>query len=202
MQMAESVFYKGERFRIQTSGRYYQSGRKDAAERLLHRCVWRDERGPIPKGMVVHHKDNNWRNNDISNLELWESGKHSSEHMLELHRLRPGFGSAGLKKGQESAKKWHGSKAGLQWHKEHGENTWVGRKRQRVVCFGCGKRVWSFFKRVRNFCSESCRQKILFRTYFTDARNCAWCKKPFMANRHRTTECCSRLCSNRKRVAK
>ena len=31
--------------------------------------IWEKIMGPIPPGMVIHHKDENRLNNDISNLE-------------------------------------------------------------------------------------------------------------------------------------
>ena len=200
--MAEGVFYGREWFRIQTSGRYYQSGRKDAEERLLHRRVWADSNGPIPKGMVIHHKDGNWRNNDISNLEARDRSDHASEHMFALHKERPGFGSGGLVKAREAAKAWHRSKEGLLWHSRNGQESWNGRKKVRVNCFRCGKSVWLFFKHKKSFCSSACSQRMSFRTYFTDARKCRNCQKEFMANRHRPTMYCSRLCSNRHRFSK
>lgn len=51
METARKILYKGEPFFLQTSGRYYQSGRKDASERLLHRRIWIENNGPINKGL-------------------------------------------------------------------------------------------------------------------------------------------------------
>lgn len=36
----------------------------------VHRLVWEAFNGPIPKGMVINHKDENKINNSIDNLEL------------------------------------------------------------------------------------------------------------------------------------
>lgn len=36
----------------------------------LHRHVWEQHAGPVPKGMVVWHRDGNTMNNDIRNLML------------------------------------------------------------------------------------------------------------------------------------
>ena len=35
----------------------------------------------VPKGYVIHHKDDNPHNNDIDNLELKENSKHIKDHM-------------------------------------------------------------------------------------------------------------------------
>jgi hypothetical protein len=36
----------------------------------LHRLVWETFVGPIPKGLLVHHKDHNKANNSLKNLSL------------------------------------------------------------------------------------------------------------------------------------
>ena len=37
---------------------------------LVHRLVWEAFNGPIPKGMQINHKDENKRNNCLTNLEM------------------------------------------------------------------------------------------------------------------------------------
>ena len=39
-------------------------------EVIVARTIWELFRGPIPDGLSVHHKDNTWSNNDLTNLEL------------------------------------------------------------------------------------------------------------------------------------
>ena len=36
----------------------------------VHRLIWEAFNGPIPKGMQINHKDENKRNNCLSNLEM------------------------------------------------------------------------------------------------------------------------------------
>lgn len=45
-----------------------------------HRLVWERAHGPIPDGLLVHHKDDSKRNNDLSNLELMTHAEHSAHH--------------------------------------------------------------------------------------------------------------------------
>lgn len=45
---------------------YYLSQQHKA----LHRIMWEEHHGPIPKGFIVRHLDGNRDNNDISNLDL------------------------------------------------------------------------------------------------------------------------------------
>lgn len=46
----------------------------------LHRYIWEYHNGKIPKNMVIHHKDFNKENNDISNLQLMTEFDHKSLH--------------------------------------------------------------------------------------------------------------------------
>lgn len=46
----------------------------------LHRIVWVIVNGPIPKGLVVNHIDNNPTNNLISNLELCSMSENSKRY--------------------------------------------------------------------------------------------------------------------------
>ena len=45
-----------------------------------HRIVWKRHKGPIPKGMDIHHKDEDRLNNNIDNLELLSKAEHTRMH--------------------------------------------------------------------------------------------------------------------------
>lgn len=45
---------------------------------------WRKVHGPIPEGMIIHHKDRNTLNDDITNLELLTRAEHMLEHKVEV----------------------------------------------------------------------------------------------------------------------
>lgn len=45
-----------------------------------HIEVWEKENGPVPPGMIVHHKDENKRNNSIENLQLMTRLEHNRLH--------------------------------------------------------------------------------------------------------------------------
>ncbi len=45
-----------------------------------HRVAWETAHGPIPKGYVVHHKDEDRLNNALDNLELMTHQQHSAHH--------------------------------------------------------------------------------------------------------------------------
>lgn len=64
--------------RIRVGGKY----------RAEHQVVWESHNGTIPNGHVIHHKDENKKNNDISNLECItkrEHDLHHGDHLLKNH---------------------------------------------------------------------------------------------------------------------
>lgn len=50
---------------------------------LLHRYIWEKERGKIPDGYEIHHKDKNRLNYSIDNLELINIEDHHRKHAIE-----------------------------------------------------------------------------------------------------------------------
>lgn len=46
----------------------------------IHRLVWEKYNGKIPKGFIVHHKDENKLNWSIENLELMNRSEHLKRH--------------------------------------------------------------------------------------------------------------------------
>lgn len=196
----EFVLYQGEKFWIQTTGRYFQSGRKDSTERLLHRRVWSDANGSIPDGHHVHHIDGDWRNNAIDNLELVSSSEHASRHMLDrwsdeqdAKRMREALAIA-----VDNAKAWHSSPEGLEWHSKNGKAAWDNREKSKCVCIVCGSDFESYFANKAKFCSKSCTQKHYYQTRKTEA-NCAVCGSSFSFFKYRVQLCCSKKCAQQKR---
>jgi hypothetical protein len=45
-----------------------------------HRYVWMQANGPIPKGMVIHHKNEDTHDNRLENLEMMTLKEHTSLH--------------------------------------------------------------------------------------------------------------------------
>jgi hypothetical protein len=152
-----TVTYHGEKFYIQSSGKYYSSGDKEAHERLLHRRVWFDHNGPIPDGHVVHHKDANWKNNDISNLEIVQVSEHARHHKLE--RLADPEHAAKnmewLNKAKIAAAHWHGSEAGTEWHRQDGKAKWARRQRKQYKCLVCEYEFLAYWP--AKYCTSKCR---------------------------------------------
>jgi hypothetical protein len=50
--------------------------------------VWENANGPVPKGMIVHHRDRATLHDDITNLELQTRAQHLLEHRPEFELRR------------------------------------------------------------------------------------------------------------------
>ena len=72
---SEVTYYQGVKY-IKNYGGYFE----DKDGKKLHRVVWESHFGQIPQGHLIHHKDENKANNNISNLELMEWGEHTRVH--------------------------------------------------------------------------------------------------------------------------
>ncbi len=155
----ESVYFNGYKY-----NRYPES--KKLAHRryftkagggLLHRHVWESHNGPIPPGHHVHHKDGNFSNNDISNLECLSCAKHLDEHAEQRrsNAKRPEQ-LAHLDAVRHKAAAWHSSPEGLAWHQAHAHSSWAKRKPVEHVCQECGAAFQSLKTSKVFFCSGRC----------------------------------------------
>ena len=59
---------------------------KDHHNKLLHRVIFEDFYGEIPKGYHVHHKNGDRTDNCILNLQLIKNGEHISFHNKNRNR--------------------------------------------------------------------------------------------------------------------
>lgn len=69
------VMYKGKAYMLNVHG-YYEASDGEK----MHRRVWQNTYGAPPEGCVIHHKDGDKTNNDLSNLEPMPWGEHSRHH--------------------------------------------------------------------------------------------------------------------------
>lgn len=122
--------FNGESFYL--CGYYYQHNGK-----RLHRAVWKFHNGDIPKGYHIHHKDGDRSNNNIENLELINGREHLARHMDSPKRKEQA--RENVKRAIAEAPKWHRSKEGKEWHKQHGKDVWKDRVPITYYCSYCGK---------------------------------------------------------------
>lgn len=58
----------------------YKTTTRDCKTILIHRLVWEEEKGKIPEGMIIHHKNGNKKDNRIENLQLVNRSEHRNIH--------------------------------------------------------------------------------------------------------------------------
>lgn len=66
--------------------------------------VWEKLNGPIPDGMIVHHKDRDTMNDIPNNLELMDRAGHLMEHRPEYEERRRNAASEATKERHASAR--------------------------------------------------------------------------------------------------
>jgi hypothetical protein len=77
---------------VKPDGRHFTKYRQeDGTSRYIYRYqwVWRCERGLIPQGMLVHHKDHDPTNDTVDNLELLSASAHARLHGAERRAAVP-----------------------------------------------------------------------------------------------------------------
>jgi predicted nucleic acid-binding Zn ribbon protein len=178
MKHPEFIVRKGRTYKLVPSGIYYRDqNRNGVKERLLHRVIWTENNGPIPKGLCVHHKDHDPSNNSISNLTLASMSEHNSLHARE--RM------------SDPAK--------LEIQRRYMEKAiranWLKRKRHQSTCQVCGKEFMTYFPMKAKYCSKSCFNKHCVKTYRSDDRHCVVCGKTFECYRYASTRHCSTACA-------
>jgi hypothetical protein len=173
--VCESIIFNGRKYNRYPNAtqsahrRYYTLG---GGNGLLHRDVWAFHNGPIPDGHDVHHKDGNWDNNDISNLECLPKSLHCKEHVQfssEFHKRPEQLEH--LAKIRDKAAEWHRSEEGRAWHKavtgkalvkdgpahQARKKALEERKKNpyRNICSECGIAFDALVK-TRSLCSNTC----------------------------------------------
>ena len=130
----ETIVYRKRRYhrypesdRRQLRVYYWRHGKGDTCPVALHRQIWIDLKGDIPKGYIVHHKDEDPLNNKIDNLELLSHSAHAGHHSRQLYRRK--MSQENIKLAQEAAKSWHRSKEGRAWHVQNAKSYWEKRKK-------------------------------------------------------------------------
>ena len=93
-----------------TSAKYGKNGER------LHRVIFEDFYGEIPKGYVIHHKDGDKLNNCIMNLQLLSDSEHKS-----LHHKGKKY-ALGVKRSIETRQKMSDAHKGIPKSEEHKDN--------------------------------------------------------------------------------
>lgn len=203
----EVVLFKGVKYRRYAGIPYFTPGQADKRRgaRYLHQDVWATEHGPIPEGHDVHHQDGNPLNNDVSNLQLMESGAHQALHAAE--RVASGWYTtpeklAHLERIRPMAAAWHSTEAGNALHAELGRKTWENVETRTAKCGNCKGDFEYRALAVAVYCSNNCKSAARRASGIDDVvKDCARCGKKFSVNRYSPKKTCSRICGQRLRRA-
>ena len=152
------IFYNAKRW-VKDNKKGYYHAHFGKTTKLLHRQVWEDNYGEIPKGYHIHHIDENKDNNTIDNLELLNMHEHLRNHFLNNVKkgiLNP---DESLEKARVKAKEWHSSEEGKKWHSIHAKE--IANKIPYVTkkCEYCGNeyKVKKSHAYESKFCSNKCK---------------------------------------------
>lgn len=204
------VVYNGFKFtRDDQTGYYLSTALINGKRKRLHRYIWEIHNGTIPKGYSIHHIDEDKINNDISNLELMKSGRHSRLHHIELitdeqkERRRKNLADSA----RPVASKWHRSKEGRIWHKKHYLKSIGEIPKQEYICQYCEKPFMSKPNGKNIFCSSNCKSANRRASGVDDVeRVCQICRSKFTTNKYSKASTCSKECrgklnwSNRRKL--
>ena len=167
--------------------------RKEA--KMLHRVIWEEKNGEIPKWYVIHHKDHNSLNNSIDNLEIMEKSLHCSYHTKEMfkddeYRTKQ---EKHLEEIRPLAAEWHKSNEWKDWHKKHYDESLWKKESKSFICLYC----WNQFNSKHynpKYCSKQCHYE-----WTKIVKVCQQCWKEFRTRKYYNPKCCSVSCSSKMR---
>lgn len=199
MGESKRIEFNGQIYERTGKGKYYfciLPGAKRKGAQQLHRAVWEFYSGEkIPKGYHIHHKDFDVDNNDFSNLECMEGKKHLSLHAkknFEGKGYRDKLISS-LDKARSKASLWHGSPAGIEWHRAHAQESiakaWAFRETRK--CAYCGKEYEARHSK-QLYCSQKCGNRKRTGFGIGYKRTCAECGAIFTSKLQKAKYCSSR----------
>jgi hypothetical protein len=179
----------GEKMTINLGGRVFKtdgSGYLHMKGTRLHRIIWESQKGPIPKGFDIHHKDGNKLNNSIENLECIPHSEHLSMHM---------------KANSEKIHAWHKTPKGRKAMGEKAKRCWEERTIHTITCQCCGNPFQAKQIDRAKYCDNKCEQRAR-RTRGDDLieRACVICSKPFKINKYHKTLTCGYICGSKYRT--
>lgn len=171
----------------------------------LHRVMWIEANGPIPKGHHIHHKDGNHLNNTLENLECITAAEHLSNHYAEKSdEWKAEKTTLLITVAQEAAKAWHKSEEGRAWFSEQSKRNWQAKATTTETCTVCGTTYETKDARKTSlkYCSINCNAAQRRASGKDDeTRQCACCGKDFVVGKYQKTQNCSRTCGAGSRKA-
>lgn len=177
----------GMKFLKDNSG-YYLSTKiyKNNRRIRLHRYIWEQYNGEIPKDYEIHHIDHNKDNNDISNLEMLTKEEHKKRHNEEISdNVKEKYRINLEKNARPKAIEWHKSNKGKEWHKEQYKISLGNQKPKKFICDYCGKEYETLDKGINRFCSNNCKSAYRRKMGIDNInRICIVCGNEFIVNKY------------------
>lgn len=203
MQQRESITIDGIKFNrypeatCRTNRLYFKTAR-NGKTMYLHRYIWEQANGEIPKGIIVHHEDEDYDNNELENLIAMSTKDHARLHVDRRTPEQIEASRKNMDKARVFASKWHQSPEGRAWHKIIGKMAWDNVEYFSMNCENCGK---EFQTRATHgntkFCSNACKSAWRRKAGLDNVQRI--CKRPdcgkeFTVNKYAKREYCSRKC--------
>lgn len=206
LNFSEKVVYKGIVFIRSKGQKYFRPNSNKFYEGIesLHREIWKDSFGEIPDGHDIHHKDGDFLNNNILNLECMSRSEHHKLHAKKLS-LSPSFRrkqKKALEKARVAAAIWHGTDAGHELHIRLGNISWDNVNEIEKICEECGKKykVKMLGSDRSRFCSNNCKSASRRKDgKDREVRICIVCGGSFECNKYFKTATCSQSCATKRR---
>lgn len=193
--MAEKYqFFDGRKFTRDEKTGYYLCSTNDStgSRKRMHVYVWEYYNGLVPDGYHIHHIDGDKSNNTIENLQLLSATEHEKLHGGMWDDERRKLARKNIEKASTEAKKWHGSEAGHEWHKNHYEK--MKQKLHQVhnfSCLMCGKEFQST-QTASKFCCNNCKSAYRRKIGADNIiKICSCCGGEYSANKYQKTKYCS-----------
>jgi hypothetical protein len=199
--MEQEIVFNGKIYRRypdsnrESDRRYYKTS-ANVDEKYLHRAVWAEKNGKIPDGYHIHHINGNFLDNDISNLKCLSVEEHSA-----IHPGNPSMQKYCLSRARGGAIKWHKSKEGSEWHREH-YNRYKHKLHAKVakICTQCGSSFCGQQGETVKFCSNKCKSKHRRMLGIdNEKRTCGQCGTEFYVSKYSKIRTCSIACAGLRR---
>ncbi len=159
-------YYRQPKSRHRTVRVYYRSNKIGGKVLALHREIWKNNFGKIPKGFHIHHKDGNTFNNSVNNLECISASNHARLHSNSKDRIEKLRQTQKTEKRKKAAEDWRKSKEGIMWYAKHSIREKMYGKETKRVCEHCGISYMTKLKRNTKFCSEKCRLRFHYKKHY------------------------------------
>lgn len=143
-------WFNGQRYAKQENGYYRQSHKT-----FIHRDIWEFYNGKIPRGYLIHHKDFNPANNDISNLILLTYSEHKKLHTSETEPKKFICDYCG----KEFESQYNTTKKHRFCSNRCKANWYYKNNRETRICAECGKKFDVYKNKKFQYCSRKCSYK-------------------------------------------